>query len=109
MMRRIIQLGQYKNLGVGSVIFGDRDFTITSLPNNLKDVEWISTSCDSKFWDSTQAEFIAGEDITVSILMDSRSTASGWLSGWEDSGQRITSSNDVIYKVIQADFKKTKL
>ena len=98
-----------KNLGVGSVIFGDRDFTITSLPNNLKDVEWISTSCDSKFWDSTQAEFIAGEDITVSILMDSRSTASGWLSGWEDSGQRITSSNDVIYKVIQADFKKDEI
>ncbi len=95
-----------KNLQVDSIVYGDRDFTITSLPNALKGAEWISTSCDSKFWDNTQAEFIAGEDITVSILMDSRSTISDWLSGWKDTGLTITTSNDVTFKVLQADFNK---
>ena len=94
------------NLQTNNIIFGDRDFTITSLPDVLRGAEWIRTSCDSKFWDDVQAEFIAGDDIIVSILLDTRSSATGWISNWKDTGLIITSSNDVTFKVLQADFQK---
>lgn len=90
---------------VGSLIFGDRDFTFTSFPEELTGAEILKTACDSKAFVGTAAEFTAGNDITVYIAADSRLTAiPQWLSDWENADISMTTSNDVTFNVYRKNF-----
>ena len=93
------------NFGSGSKLFGDRDFTAVSVPASLTGAEAIKTACDSKTVTSDLGTFTAGADITVYTAVDSRVTGSlpSWLSGWEKTGEAITTSNDLTMEL----FKKT--
>lgn len=94
------------NVAVGSNIFGDRDFTFTTLPDSLLGAEILQTACDSKSFSDTAAEFTAGDDITVYIAADLRLTnIPQWLSDWEQSDMIVTSSNDVTFNIYKKDFK----
>lgn len=93
------------NLQNGDAVYGDRTVTITSLPEALAGVEWIRTACDSKSYQNDLATFTAGDDISVFVALDTRMPATpSWLSGWTDTGATISASNDVVYKILQADF-----
>ncbi|NLP26687.1 MAG: pectate lyase [Clostridiales bacterium] len=94
------------NLQIGNNIYGDRDFTFTSIPKELNNAEYIKPSCDSKFSPNDIAEFIASEDITVYIGLDTRiQTIPPWLSGWISTGETATASNDVDYNIYKKNFK----
>jgi hypothetical protein len=94
------------DFAAGSTIFGDRTFTCATLPSELSGAEVILTSCDSKFYDGELAEFTAGADITVSAAIDSRvENIPEWLSGWTNSGQSLTTSNDLTMNIYQKNFK----
>lgn len=94
------------NANVGSFIFGDREFTFTTLPEELKGAEILRTACDSKAFTDTISEFTAGEDITVYIAADTRlESTPQWLSEWTKTDFSATSSNDVTFNVYKKNFK----
>ena len=96
-----------ENAGVGSPIFGDRDFTIAAIQEPLTGAEQLLTSCDAKAsTDSVTVSFDAGQDMTLFVALDSRvETVPDWLSGFTASNTSFTSSNDVTFNIYQKDMK----
>lgn len=87
--------------GVGSLIFGDRDVTVASIPDSLVGAELISPACDSKkFTSDTLATFTAAKNMTVYVALDNRMTAiPTWLSSWTKTDLSVTNSANVIFEV----------
>ncbi|MBQ8920754.1 MAG: pectate lyase [Oscillospiraceae bacterium] len=99
-----------KNLKAGSTIYGDRDFTVTTLNNALAGAEYVQTACNSKSYSGNLAELTAAQDILVYVLIDLRlPTEQGvtpdWLSGWTERDIWLTSSNTVSYLVYEKELK----
>ena len=81
------------NAAVGSLIYGDRDFTYTQLPASLTGAEMIQTACDSKNSENELAEFTAAKDIKAYVLLDTRVEESmgaipEWLNGWTKTAEQ---------------------
>ena len=90
----------------GGLVFGDRDFTFTALPDEVNGAESILTACDSKYTTSDLASFTAGADMAVYVFMDSRvTTIPTWLSGWENTGLTAVSSNEVTFNAYRLEVK----
>lgn len=91
-------IGQDGN--VGSLIFGDRTFTVASLPDALKGAEILMTSCDAKGTAGDTAEFTAAEDLDLYIALDSRvENTPDWLGSYKkmcDKSQDFTASDFVF-------------
>ena len=91
----------------GTEVFGDRAFRFTSVPDKLKNAEWIRTACDSKKFTDIEARFTAAVDETVYIGLDSRiGETPDWLSDWEKTSMTLTDDGDpvVTYNVYKKDF-----
>lgn len=97
----------YNNTGTSSVIFGNRELSVTSFPDNLVGAETIRTDCDSKLITTDLGTFTAGADITVYVAMDSRVTnpLPNWLRNWKKSGVTILASNDLTLILFKKDIK----
>ena len=96
-----------ENISSGSKIFGDRDYTYISFPEEISGAEGILTACGSKNYNGNMAEFTAGEDITVHIALDTRiDPAPDWLSGWALTNMTCASSNDVTFNIYSKNFSK---
>ena len=91
----------------GSLIYGDRDFTYSSLPSVLNGAEAVKTACNSKNSTGDLGKFTAGTDIDVYILLDQRVEAADkipdWIKSWQKTGLTADSSNDVTFDL----YKKT--
>ncbi|MDE6101615.1 MAG: hypothetical protein K2F73_01355, partial [Ruminococcus sp.] len=95
-----------QSAGKGSLIFGDRDFTITELPESLNNAEILMTACDAKNSNDDIATFTAGEDITLYIALDSRvENLPAWLSGYDKTSLVINTSNELIMEIYAKDVK----
>ncbi len=95
-----------KNLKVGSKIYGDRDFTVTTLNSGLNGAEFVQPACNSKSYNGNLAELTAGGYISVYVLIDTRlpleqGITPEWLSGWTEHDVWATSSNTVSYQVFE--------
>jgi len=92
---------------VGSKIFGDRDYTFATFPDEISGAEGISTACGSKNYAGDMAAFSAGSDITVYIALDSRiSPPPSWLELWTKTSMTCSSTNDVTFEIYSKDFSK---
>ncbi|MGN0604968.1 MAG: carbohydrate-binding protein [Oscillospiraceae bacterium] len=90
----------------GSLIYGDRDFTVVNMPSELDGAEYIKTACDSKNYTETLGSFTAGADISVYIAMDTRvNPVPDWLSQWEKTSVTFASSNDVTFELYKKSIK----
>lgn len=89
-----------QNGNVGSLIFGDRTFTVASLPDALKGAEILMTSCDAKGTTGDTAEFTAAEDLDLYVALDSRvEITPDWLGSYKkmcDKSQDFTASDFVF-------------
>lgn len=96
----------YYDFGKDSVIFGDRDITATSVPENLVGAEAVRTACDSKMFTSDLGTFTAGADITVYVAMDSRvvPVLPDWLGNWEKADGTITATSDLTFELYRKNF-----
>ena len=96
----------YKSFNVGSTLFGDRDITAVSIPSSLVGAEAIRTACDSKLVTTDLGTFVAGDDVTVYIAMDSRVTSSlpAWMTGWTKTSNTIKTSNDLTLELFKKSF-----
>ena len=109
----IERLGKWKiddSAAIGDLVFGDRDFTYTQIPDSLIGAELIQTACDSKKLDADLAVFTAAKDITVSVALDTRvesttGTIPQWLGTWTKTGEQAASSNDVTFDIYEKSFK----
>lgn len=96
-----------ENLSDGSLLYGDRDFTYISIPEQLRCAEYLITACDSKYSTSNLASFTAAEDITVYVAYDNRvDPLPDWMSQWKATGLTLASSNDVVFDIYSKDFAK---
>ena len=90
----------------GNKIFGDRDFTFTTLPSQFAGAEMIQTACDSKNSTSDLAEFTAAKDMTVFIALDNRvEKVPDWISGFEKTTMTAQTSNDVTFDIYSKEVK----
>ena len=90
---------------VGDVLYGDRTFTYTTLPDELIGAETLITSCDAKYYDYDLATFTAGADMILYVAFDVRvATLPSWMSGWTDTGLQFASSNEVTFAVYSKEF-----
>ena len=99
-----------ENAGIGSLVFGDRAFTWTTLPEIPDGAEQILTACDSKnYTGETAASFKASKDITVSVALDSRvENLPAFLTDWTKTDLTATSSNDVTFLIYQKNFSESE-
>ncbi|MBQ9110595.1 MAG: RICIN domain-containing protein [Oscillospiraceae bacterium] len=82
----------------GDLVYGDRDATYVTLPEEVLGGEHILTACDHKFAAGTLAAFTAGADMTVYAAFDQRvAAAPAWLSGWTLTDLTAVNSNDVTF------------
>lgn len=98
----------YEDFGTGVALFGDRDFTVTSLPNNLKGAEAVRTACDSKSVLTDLATCTAGENITMYVAVDTRVTENlpVWLNSWKDTQTFLKTSNALTMQIYKQNFRK---
>ena len=99
------------NLQVGDLIYGDRTYKFTQVPQSLMGCEWIRTACDSKMYSADEASYIAKSDITVYVSLDTRVTSTlDWLSSWTATGETLVSDNSsVAYNLYKKDFPANSL
>jgi polygalacturonase len=80
------------NLQVGNTLYGDRTFTVASLPSALAGAAWIRTANDSKsFTGNPLATFTINQSATVYIGVDGREGKRPFMdSSWSDTGLTFT-------------------
>lgn len=94
------------NTQEGSAIFGDRGFTIVSLPPALEGAEAVLTACNSKNFDADCAVFEAAEDTHVYVAVDHRvESIPAWLASYTKTPWSMVSSNDVTFDIYETTAK----
>ena len=93
----------------GGAIYGDRDFTYTSLASELENCEYIMTACNSKNTNADLAEFSVETDTDVYVMVDTREEAANsvpsWLGSYTRTNLTARSSNDVDFVAYKRTFK----
>ena len=91
-----------KNTGIGSKIFGDRDFAITQQPSALENGEILQTACNAKGTSGDVATFTAGKDMTLYIGLDSRvEKEPEWLSDYTKIRSCVNAGDDLVFGLYQ--------
>ena len=95
------------NADTGSLIFGDRDFTINEIQSNLVGSEILMTACDAKGASGDTVTFTAGADMTLHVALDSRvENVPAWLADFTHMRTLLNSSNDVTFAIYDKPVKK---
>ncbi|MGH9338282.1 MAG: DUF6298 domain-containing protein, partial [Acidobacteriota bacterium] len=94
------------DLQVGDLQYGDRTYTLTSVPSSLAGEAWIRTANDSKtYTGATLATFKVTQAAAVYVgHYDAITPKPSWLSTWTDSGLNLVGTNA---QPVQSLFKKT--
>jgi hypothetical protein len=97
------------NLQPGDLVYGDRTFTVATVPPALQGADWIRTANDSKT--STVdplVTFTINESATVAVAVDTRLGRRTWMdASWVDTGTQLTDtegSNTRRFEVYQKAF-----
>jgi hypothetical protein len=82
------------NLQVGNQLYGDRTFTIATVPTQLLGSWLIRTANSSKsFTTSPLVSFTLNQAATVYVALDVRiTTIPSWIAAWTDTGENLTSN-----------------
>ncbi len=95
-----------QNTQIGDLVYGDRDVTYTTLPDELVGAERIMTACDSKNSASDLAVFTAGADMMVYVGLDARVTSlPAWLSDWTKTDMTATNNKGVTFELYAKEVK----
>lgn len=83
-----------QNIQIGNQQFGDRAYTLTSVPAQIAGSEWIRTAADSKAYTTSPiASFTVSSNATVYIAhTDKITTKPAWLSEWSNTGMKLVNS-----------------
>ncbi|MBL1278495.1 MAG: hypothetical protein COB30_020665, partial [Ectothiorhodospiraceae bacterium] len=97
------------DLQVLDIFYGDRSYTVSTIPADLVGADWIKTANDSKsFSGNPVASFNALVDIKVTVAHRSDiATLPDWLSvssGWTFTGSALTNSEPQTYDLFSQTF-----
>ena len=97
------------NLQTGNAQYGDRVFTLSTVPSAVAGSEWIRTANDSKtYTGATLATFTVTTDSDVYVAHnDSIATKPAWLSaanGWTDTGANLVNSEPRTFSLFRRSF-----
>ena len=94
-----------KSANTGSLIFGDRDFTIEQ--TNLVGAEILMTACSAKGTTGDTATFTAGADMTLHIALDDRvEKTPEWLSDYTLMRTLLTATTGLNFKIYDKKISK---
>jgi outer membrane protein assembly factor BamB len=81
-------------LQTGNVQYGDRGYTLTSVPAALAGAPWVRTANSSKaYTGNPTATFTINQSATVYVALDSREAKPSWMdASWTNSGLTLTDS-----------------
>jgi len=99
----------HDNFAAQEKAFGDRDYLVIAIPEELEGAEWISTSMDSRrnFSLNTIIRFTMKKDGLVSIAYEDRvGTKPEWLAeaGFEETDKTISVRDDSNLDIIDRTF-----
>ena len=82
------------NFQAGAVQYGDRAFTVTTIPAALAGGAWLRTANDSKgYAGNPLVSFSLNQPADVYVTLDDRNTAPpAWMAGWSNTGLKMTTS-----------------
>jgi len=82
------------NLQVGNTQFGDRAYTLTTVPALVQGAAWIRTANASKsYTGNPTVTFDVGQAATVYVAVDDRLGKLSWMDAtWTDSGQNLVNN-----------------
>jgi hypothetical protein len=82
------------NLQPGALQFGDRSFTLASVPAALAGSTWLRTANDSKAYAGNPlVSFALAQPADVYVTVDARyAAAPAWLAGWSRTALKVTTS-----------------
>jgi hypothetical protein len=103
---RVAQWSVQPNLQVGSVLYGDRTYTLTAAPSQVLGDAWIRDANGSKaYTGSPLVTFTINQQATVYVGMDTRAGRPSWLdSTWTDTGLTETGTGPVTYELFAHTF-----
>jgi hypothetical protein len=97
------------NLQEGMELYVDRDYTLTTLPEAYRGLDWIKTANDSADWmgEDPIATFVITRDSTVFVAYDNRVEPPPILKGWKKTGDSIEVDcyEMVWFDILCKDFK----
>jgi YVTN family beta-propeller protein len=81
------------NLQVGALQYGDRTYTLTSVPAALLGSTWIRSANNSRAYTGTPlVTFNIDRAADVHVAIDDRAAAPSWLAGWTNTGVKLINS-----------------
>ena len=80
------------NLQVGASQYGDRSYTLASVPASLAGTSWIRTAMGTKtYTGNPTVSFTINQSATVYVALDTRLALPSWIdSSWSNTGQTLT-------------------
>ncbi len=80
------------NLQVGTVLYGDRTYTLASAPDDLVGARWIRTANDSRMATADPlASFTISAPAVVAVGIETRGPKPAWVDAtWTDTGTQLT-------------------
>src|SRR5258708_2578892 len=81
------------NLQPGNQLYGDRTYTIKSLPASFNGSQWLKTANNSKTWNAgpTLISFTINKQAVISVAVDTRLQKLSWMdASWSNSGMKMT-------------------
>ena len=78
-------------LASGTVQYGDRGYTLVSIPSSLAGAAWVKTANTSKaFTGNPTVSFSINQQATVYVALDTRTTVPSWMSSWTKTSLTLT-------------------
>jgi polygalacturonase len=83
-----------QNLRAGVAQYGDRAFTLTTVPAGLAGAQWIRTANDSKSASANPlAQFTISAQATIGVAVDTRTGRRPWMdASWVDTGTALVNA-----------------
>ncbi len=82
------------NFQAGTLQFGDRTFTVTTIPAALAGGAWLRSANDSKAYTGTPlVSFSLNQAADVYLTLDDRTPAPpAWMAGWSNTGLKMSTN-----------------
>ena len=94
------------NIQAGDTMYGDRIYTLDTVPASVAGSDWIRSANDSKaFADTPLVSFTVTQDAWIVVAHDDRiTTKPDWMSGWSDTGEDIVNSEPQTFSLYEKFF-----
>lgn len=97
------------NMQIGNVLYGDRTYTIKTLPVSVAGFQWIRTANSSKSWNAgaTLVSFSISQQATIYVGLDTRLKKLPWMdASWVLSGMKLTDNegHTITFALYQKTF-----